>query len=244
MIFFFSMETVGWIKKVGIMSLTHTYCPLLGVFSFSYPENWTLERKCAQLSLISLTNCCLIAKKDLNCSSRFLWGTVIHKKNLTKPDRADKPVLFTLIQRQHETNLRCISSAQFSADSRALSKALYCTHCGSVRGWLTHFLSSRFPKGVRVWSNTHNRLPFTPPSVCHGKKTHKHSSQGHHLNTPKQHNDVKKIIRGEEVMEATSCWAGEAWTELELRVHWTLKPSPTQAWVVTEHLLVIAEMKT
>lgn len=45
------------------------------------------------------------------------------------------------------------------------------THCDSVRGWLTHLLSSLLPKGVRVWSNTHSRLPFRPPSVCRQKST-------------------------------------------------------------------------
>lgn len=45
------------------------------------------------------------------------------------------------------------------------------THSVSVRGWLTHFLNILLPKWVRVWSSTHSRLPFTPPSVCQQKST-------------------------------------------------------------------------
>lgn len=38
-------------------------------------------------------------------------------------------------------------------------------------GWVTHFLSCRFPNAVFVWSNTHSKLPLVFPSVCKRPET-------------------------------------------------------------------------
>lgn len=93
-------------------------------------------------------------KACINAESNFrTWDS---SSWFCNPDSltADKPLVLTCMVGHCEK------------DSLVLIHQGSCTHCVSVRGWHTHFLISLLPNGVRVWSNTHNRLPFKVPSVC------------------------------------------------------------------------------